>query len=192
MEEDGNMKEKDCNTKGKDCNTKDFTRKKEHKASKGNSEEVLIHEHTIHVKRPVSIHTVPPNYYVNNNQCPLLTKPEVVRSSNSVCVSYRTISEINKQKPEIIAQKGVKVQKHPRLAGWAPGNMLCLLPHQSGSGSWLSNFVVNHFLLLLEEHATKIGYKIKTLNCDVLNNMTKPCKKIFVKNKYNTLYPNVF
>ena len=97
---------------------------------------------------------------------------------------------MNKQKPEIIAQKGVKVQKHPQLAGWAPGNMLCLLPHQSGSGSWLSNFVVNHFLLLLEEQSHR--NKVKTLNCDVPNNMTKPCKKIFVKNKYNTLYPNVF
>ena len=96
MEEDGNMKGKDCNTKGKGCNTKgkdcntkgkDPTRKKEPTASKVNSEEILIHEHTIHVKRPVSIHTVPLNSYVNDNQCPLLTKPQVVRLSKSVCVS---------------------------------------------------------------------------------------------------------
>ena len=129
---------------------------------------------------------------MNDNQCPLPTKPQVVRSSKSVCVLYKKISEINKQKAEIIVQNGVKARKHPRLAGWTTDDMLCLLPHQSGTGSWLSNFVVNHFMLLLEEHAAKVGNKVKTLNCDVLNNMAKPCKKTFLKNGYNTLYPNLF
>ena len=193
----GNTKEKSYNVeednkaKGNDRNTKDPTAKKKPTAIKGNSEDVITHEQTKHVKRPVSTRTLPPNYYMNDNQCSLPTKPRVVRSSNSACVSYPAVSETNKQKAEIVAQKGVKPRKHPRLAGWAPDDMLCLLPHQSGTGSWLSNFVVNHFLLLLEEKATKIGNKVKTLNCNVLDNMTKPCKKMFVKNKYSTLYPNV-
>ena len=183
----GNTKEKSYNVeednkaKGNDRNTKDPTAKKKPTAIKGNSEDVITHEQTKHVKRPVSTYTLPPNYYMNDNQCSLPTKPRVVRSSNSACVSYPAVSETNKQKAEIVAQKGVKPRKHPRLAGWAPDDMLCLLPHQSGTGSWLSNFVVNHFLLLLEEKATKIGNKVKTLNCDVLDNMTKPCKKMFVK-----------
>ena len=172
------------NTKGKafSAGDDDITKK----------DDTLTHGQTIRVKRPASIHTVPPNYYVNDNQCPLPTKPRVVRSSKSVCVSYKKISEINKQKAEMIAQKGVKARKHPRLAGWTTDDMLCLLPHQSDTGSWLSNFVVNHFMLLLEEHAAKVGNKVKTLNCDVLNNMAKPCKKTFLKNGYNTLYANLF
>ena len=129
----GNTKGKtynaDYHTKGKDCNAKNLTRSKKTTASNGNSEQVLTHEQTIGVKRPVSIRTVPPNYYVNNNQCPLPTKPRVVRSSKRVCVSYQTISETNKQRAEIIVQKGVKARKHPRLAGWTPDDMLCLLPH---------------------------------------------------------------
>ena len=183
--------EEDNKATGNDRNTKDLTGKKKPTAIKGNYEDVITHEQTKHVKRPVSTHTLPPNYYMNDNQYSLPTKPRVVRSSNSACVSYPAVSETNKQKAEIVAQKCVKPRKHPRLAGWAPDDMLCLLPHQSGTGSWLSNFAVNHFLLLLEEKATKIGKKVKTLNCDVLENMTKPCKKMFVKNKYNTLYPNV-
>ena len=47
-------------------------------------------------------------------------------------------------------------------------------------------------LLLLEEHAKEIGNRVNTINCDVLGNMTKPCKKLFLQNKYHTLYPNVF
>lgn len=47
-------------------------------------------------------------------------------------------------------------------------------------------------MLLLEEQAAKVGNKVKTLNCDVLNNMAKPCKKTFLKNGYNTLYSNLF
>ena len=180
--QEGNTKEKsynveeDDNAKGNDRNAKDPTGKKKPTATKENSEDVITHEQTIHVKRSVSTHDY---YYMNDNRYSLPTKPRVVRSSNSACVSYPAVSETNKQKAEIVAQKGVEFEprKHPRLPGWAPDDMLCLLPHQSGTGSWLSNFVVNHFLLLLEEQATNIGNKVKTLNCDVLDNMTKPCKK---------------
>ena len=99
----GNTKEKSYNVeedkaKGNDRNTKDPTGKKKPTGIKGNSEDVITHEQTKHEKRPVSIHTLPPNYYMNDNQCSLLTKPQVVRSSNSACVSYPAVSETNKQK----------------------------------------------------------------------------------------------
>ena len=62
------------NTKGKAFNAEedDITKK----------DDTLTHGQTIRLKRPASIHTVPPKYYVNN-RCPL---PTVVRSSKSVCV----------------------------------------------------------------------------------------------------------
>ena len=56
QKQQGNPQEKlynakeDNNTKGKDLNTKYPTQKKQPTASKGNTEEVLRHEQTIHVK----------------------------------------------------------------------------------------------------------------------------------------------
>lgn len=141
------------NTKGKAFNAEedDITKRDDN----------LTHGQTIRLKRPASIHTVPPKYYVNDNECPLHTKPRVVRSSKSVCVSYKKISEINKQKAEIIAQKGVKTRKHPRLAGWAPDDMLCLLPHQSGTGSWLSNLWLTILCCCWKSKQQKLEIKSK-------------------------------
>ena len=175
------------NTDKRANNKKESTRKKQPATTK--SKEVPTQAETI--KRLVAIHALPTNYYIGDNHCPLPTKPWIVRSSEGVRVSYKKITDNEKEKAEILAQKGLNAKKHPRIAGWTPDDMVCLLPNQSGNGSWLSNFVINHMLLLLEEHAREIGNKVRTLNCDVLNHMTKLCKKLFVQNKYHTLYPNV-
>jgi hypothetical protein len=175
-------------TEEKACNTKESTTERMSDNTTTTKEKFTeVPTHSKIIKRPVAIRALPPNYYVNDNQCPLPTKPRLVRSSEGARVSYKTVSDNEKEKVEILAQKGLNAKKHPRLAGWTPDDMLCLLPNQSGNGSWLSNFVINHSLLLLEGHAREIGNKVKTLNCDVLNNMTKPCKKLFVQNNYHTL-----
>ena len=84
------------------------------------------------------------------------------------------------RKAEGIAMVGVQISGHPRVKSWEPSDVEKLLPakHKISEGK-LSNFVMDHFFLLIESKSQASNKKAFTVNSDVYNNMAQLSMNIF-------------
>ncbi|XP_028412191.1 uncharacterized protein LOC114535014 [Dendronephthya gigantea] len=138
--------------------------------------------------------TVPPDYYVPigfQSAKPGLFKTRIegnVVHSNM----YLSLTGEERKRAQETAIAGVHISVSDRVKEWDPTDIIRLLPASHKiSDSLLSNFLVNKIFLMIEEEAVKQGKQVHTCNMEVLQRMTEPSLDIFLKCKYDQLYPHI-
>jgi len=134
----------------------------------------------------------PPSFYITEPCFDVQAAAVCKTAKGSPALQYMSICDSEKEQAELIVTMGHTIQDHPRTKGWQEQDLRRLLPGQEEEGSWLNNFVLNKIFLLIEEKATAVGNKVRTLNSDIFTRMITSSTEIFKRYNFHQLYPNIF
>ena len=134
----------------------------------------------------------PPFFYITEPCFDVQAAVVCKTGKGSPALQYMSICDSEKEQAELIVTMGHTIQDHPRTKGWQEQDLRRLLPGQEEEGSWLNNFVLNKIFLLIEEKATAVGNKVRTLNSDIFTRMITSSTETFKRYNFHQLYPNIF
>ena len=134
----------------------------------------------------------PPSFHITEPCFDVQTAAVCKTAKGSPALQYMSICDSEKEQAELIVTMGHTIQDHPRTKGWQEQDLRRLLPGQEEEGSWLNNFVLNKIFLLIEEKATAVSNKVRTLNSDIFTRMITSSTETFKKYNFHQLYPNIF
>lgn len=132
--------------------------------------------------------SISPNYYSDPPTSTSFHAPAIsCTRKGEKGLKYESLSESQKAEAKLKAHQEQHFSvNHPRLKGCTSSDLFWLLP-----GSWLSNFILNKYLCLVEEECKLIGNNVRTVNCDVFTTMKTPCLETFMRRGFDKLYGGI-